>query len=102
MICQSFQNKMKEYYKAGSTDEDRFQRLCEIRQALTEIGFEDGERIFTIAPISSVTRDALRDAIRAAPIGSIPEIRSASGSCGNGEKDVGGVCMDTRPTRLTT
>jgi hypothetical protein len=45
-----FQNEIMEYYRAGDTLEDQFQRLEEIRQALTEIGFTDGEKIYTIAP----------------------------------------------------
>jgi hypothetical protein len=48
-ICQAFQNRMEEYYKAGATLEDRSQRLEEIRRALIEIGFTHGEQTFTIA-----------------------------------------------------
>lgn len=53
-ICQAFQNRAEEYYKAGATIEDRSQRLEEIRQALIEIGFTDGERTFTIAADSNI------------------------------------------------
>ena len=48
-ICQEFQNKMEEYYRAGATPEARLPRLDEVCQALIEIGFTDGERTFTIA-----------------------------------------------------
>src|SRR5262245_61971835 len=49
-ICQAFQNMVKEYYRTGLTPDDRFERLDDIRRALTEIGFKDGENIFTLAP----------------------------------------------------
>src|SRR5262245_36743775 len=51
-ICQAFQNRMREYYKAGDTLTDRSQRLEEIRQSLVEIGFTHGEHTFTIAAIA--------------------------------------------------
>src|SRR5215475_8576337 len=72
MICQAFQDKVKEYYKAGGTTEARSQRLDEIRQALIEIGFQDGESIYTIAP----SRD----------VEGVP-------SCGTNEKYVNGACV---------
>lgn len=71
-IFQAFQYNMREYYNAGATPEDRFQRLGEIRQAITEIGFTDGRRDFTIAPtIDSIGRK----------------------TCPEGEKCVGGACV---------
>ena len=47
-MCQSFSNVAEEFYNAG-TPKDRLKRLEHIRQALVEIGFKDGERIFTIS-----------------------------------------------------
>ena len=49
-IFQAFQKVIMAYYHASSGHEDKFQRLEEIRQALTEIGFTDGNKTYTIAP----------------------------------------------------
>jgi hypothetical protein len=50
VVCQAFQNMVKEYYRTGPTPENRFERLDDIRRAITEIGFKDGGHFFTLAP----------------------------------------------------
>jgi hypothetical protein len=50
MILQAFQEKTKEYYRAGSTSTDRSERLKKIRETLMGIKFEGGGKTFTIAP----------------------------------------------------
>jgi hypothetical protein len=75
MICQSFQNKMKAYYKAGRTDREKLKRLEEIRQKLMGIVCTDkwSEIKYTIAPTDGPT----------------------GLGCPGGGKYVGGACVDS-------
>jgi hypothetical protein len=75
MVCQTFQTKMMEYYKAGMGLDQRTGRLRNICTALKEIYFDADDRKYTIA-------------LTPGPDGAL--------GCPYGEKDVDGVCMDTR------
>jgi hypothetical protein len=70
MMCQAFQDKMMAYYKAGTTDADKTDRLYLIRDKLTAISFGEGDQIFSIRP-------------------------NGLGACQGSEKPVDGVCMNT-------
>jgi hypothetical protein len=78
-ILKAFQTKMLDYYSAGGNPEDKLQRLEEIRQALTEIGFTDGVDTYTIAPNSALTGPTSQ--------------RPARKTCPQGQRCVCGVCQ---------
>lgn len=69
MMCQAFQNKVIEYYKAAAPPK-RPARLIAIRDELTRIKFTDGTHTFTIAP-------------------------DGQGNCPDGQKPVDGFCAAT-------
>jgi hypothetical protein len=77
MILQAFQEKMKEYYRAGSTSDDRSQRLKKIRETLMGIKFEGGGKTFTITPTLGHDGTTM--------------------NCQQGEKLVNDFCMVTAP-----
>jgi len=92
-LCQAFQYKMKNYYNAGATPEDRFQRLDEIRKALTEICFEDGGHTFTIAPIIDMTGGSSGGSVDRSGVGGGANHRHLRKNCPPGEDCVGGACV---------
>lgn len=59
-VFKAFRKQLMGYYYAGDSREERFHRLEEIRQTLTEIGFTDGSDTYTIAPIIDTSGPALR------------------------------------------
>ena len=79
-ICQAVQAMVVEYYKDGATPENRSQRLEEIRQTLSEIGFEDGGRNFTIVPDVPKVPDSRSELVA--------DIRV----CPDGRQSIGGIC----------
>ncbi len=52
-LCQTFQAKLIEYYKAGTDAEDRLERLCEIGQMFRETSFTKNGQVFGVASASA-------------------------------------------------
>lgn len=52
-LCQTFQDKLIEYYNAGTDAKDRLERLCEIGQMFRETSFTKNGQMFGVASASA-------------------------------------------------